>query len=161
MGERRFTHTDATGKMRMVDVSRKRPTRREALASCLVRTTATVESLRHAEGDVDSLHVSRLAGIQAAKHTADLIPLCHPLNLEQVLVDVTPAPEGFRVEARVVTVSRTGVEMEALTACAVAAVSLVSSLRTVDHDALVDEVVLERKSGGKSGEWGRQVDGRD
>jgi cyclic pyranopterin monophosphate synthase len=157
MDQQRFTHTDGTGKMHMVDVSRKRATRRQALASCLVFTSAGPALAAREPGEVDHLHVARLAGIQAAKHTSDLIPLCHPLNLEQVHVDVAAVPAGFEVTASVVTVNRTGVEMEALTACAVAAVSLVTSLLALDPTARVDDLVLQKKSGGKSGDWGRQV----
>jgi cyclic pyranopterin phosphate synthase len=157
MDQPRFSHVDGTGKMRMVDVSRKRATLRNAQASCVVRTAAGA-SLADARSDlVDPLHAARLAGIQAAKQTSNLIPLCHPLDLNQIHVDIVAAEGGFVVSSTVVTVNRTGVEMEALTACAFAALSLLTSLLAVDPDARIDELVLERKSGGKSGEWGRQV----
>ncbi len=157
MDQKRFSHVDGTGKMRMVDVSRKRATLRNAQASCVVRTQVDPWSLVAGADGVDPLHAARLAGIQAAKQTSTLIPLCHPLNLEQVLVEVTPDDSGFTVTSSVVTVNRTGVEMEALTACAFAGLSLVTSLLDRDPLASIDDVVLERKSGGKSGDWGRQV----
>jgi cyclic pyranopterin phosphate synthase len=155
--EQRFSHVDGTGKMRMVDVSRKRATLRHAQASCVVRTSAGSAALEPRANGLDPLHAARLAGIQAAKQTSNLIPLCHPLDLNQIQVDVTVVEGGFEVSSMVVTVNRTGVEMEALTACAFAALSLVTSLLDVDPSARIDELVLERKSGGKSGEWGRQV----
>ncbi|MFI5035603.1 MAG: cyclic pyranopterin monophosphate synthase MoaC [Acidimicrobiales bacterium] len=158
MEQQRFSHVDSAGKIRMVDVSRKRPTMRVAQASCLVRTVTDAATLHASSADVDPVHGARLAGIQAAKQTANLIPLCHPLNLDQIHVDVEPVATGFAVSSTVVTVNRTGVEMEALTACAFAALSLVTSLFGLDPAARIDDLVLERKRGGKSGEWGRQVD---
>jgi cyclic pyranopterin monophosphate synthase len=155
--QKRFSHVDGRGKMHMVDVSKKRPTLRNAIASCVVHTEVDPLSLVAGADGVDPMHAARLAGIQAAKQTATLIPLCHPLNLNQVLVEVTPVEDGFVVNSSVVTVNRTGVEMEALTACAFAGLSLVTSLLSRDPSAYIDEVVLERKSGGKSGDWGRQV----
>ena len=122
-----------------------------------MRTAAGAAALEPRANGVDPLHAARLAGIQAAKQTSNLIPLCHPLDLNQIQVDVAAAEGGFEVSSMVVTVNRTGVEMEALTACAFAALSLVTSLLDVDPSARIDELVLERKSGGKSGEWGRQV----
>ncbi len=157
MEQERFSHVDGRGKMRMVDVSRKRATLRNAQASCVVTTVAGATALEPRANEVDPLHAARLAGIQAAKQTSNLIPLCHPLDLNQVLVDVAATERGFVVSSSVVTVNRTGVEMEALTACAFAALSLVTSLLDEDPAARIDELVLERKSGGKSGEWGRQV----
>lgn len=157
MAEKRFSHVDGTGKMRMVDVSRKRPTLRTAQASCVVHTTALdIADVSHPDG-IDPLHAARLAGIQAAKQTANLIPLCHPLDLNQILVDVTATSGGFMVSATIVTVSRTGVEMEALTACAVCALSLIGSIKRTDPNARIDDLVIDRKSGGKSGDWGRDV----
>ena len=157
MEQQRFTHVDGAGKMNMVDVSRKRPTLRNAQASCVVRTAVDLAGLEPTTSGVDPVHAARLAGIQAAKQTSTLIPLCHPLNLEKVAVDVVPGASGYAISATVVTVNRTGVEMEALTACAVAALSLVTSLRHADPRASIEDLVLERKTGGKSGEWGRQV----
>jgi len=93
----------------------------------------------------------------AAKQTAQLIPLCHPLNLDDIQVDVLINEHGVEIQSSVATVHQTGVEMEALTACAVAALSLLTSLLTVDHSARMDDLVLLRKSGGESGDWGRQV----
>jgi cyclic pyranopterin monophosphate synthase len=159
MAQKKFSHVDGTGKMHMVNVSRKRPTLRKAMATCVVRTRATMDDLAlHANG-VEPLHAARLAGIQAAKQTAHLIPLCHPLSLDEIRVDITPCESGFDVSSSVVTVHRTGVEMEALTACAMAGLSLVTSLLHVDPLAEIDDVVLQRKSGGKSGDWGRMVEG--
>ncbi len=157
MDQKRFSHVDGRGKMHMVDVSKKRPTLRNASASCVVRTDVDPLTLVAGADGVDPMHAARLAGIQAAKQTATLIPLCHPLNLNQVSVEVDPVEDGFVVNSSVVTVNRTGVEMEALTACAFAGLSLVTSLLARDPSAHVDEIVLERKSGGKSGDWGRQV----
>jgi cyclic pyranopterin monophosphate synthase len=157
LAEKRLSHVDGSGKMRMVDVSRKRPTLRTAQASCLVRTVALdIADESHPDG-IDPLHAARLAGIQAAKQTANLIPLCHPLDLNQILVDVSPADQGFEVSATIVTINRTGVEMEALTACAFAALSLITSLKHADPNARIDDLVIQRKSGGKSGDWGREV----
>jgi cyclic pyranopterin monophosphate synthase len=157
LAEQRFSHVDGSGKMRMVDVSRKRRTLRTAQARCVVHTvTLDVASESHPDG-IDALHAARLAGIQAAKQTANLIPLCHPLDLTQIQVDVAPVPQGFEVSATVVTINRTGVEMEALTACAFAALSLITSLMHADPNARIDDLVIERKSGGKSGVWGREV----
>jgi cyclic pyranopterin phosphate synthase len=107
---------------------------------------------------VDPLHVARLAGIQAAKQTANLIPLCHPLDLNEIQVEVIPNEQYIAISATVAAVHRTGVEMEALTACAFAALSIVSSVVGVDPNAWIDDIVLLRKSGGKSGDWGRLVE---
>jgi cyclic pyranopterin monophosphate synthase len=157
LAEQRFSHVDGSGKMRMIDVSRKRPTLRTAQASCVVRTASIgLSSESHPDG-IDPLHAARLAGIQAAKQTANLIPLCHPLDLNQIQVDVTPIAQGYEVSATIVTINRTGVEMEALTACAFAALSLITSLMHADPNARIDDLAIDRKSGGKSGDWGREV----
>lgn len=153
-----FSHIDGTGKLRMVDVTRKRPTLRRARASCIVRTVADIGAPRPGTNGIDPLHMARLAGIQAAKQTANLIPLCHPLNLNEIHVEVTPNAHYIEISATVAAVHRTGVEMEALTACAFAALSIVSSLIEVDPNARIDDIVLQRKSGGKSGDWGRLVE---
>ncbi len=105
------------------------------------------------------MHAARLAGIQAAKQTANLIPLCHPLDLNEIQVEVVVNDGRIEISATVAATHRTGVEMEALTACAIAALSIVNSLVDVDPKAQIDDLVLLRKSGGKSGEWGRLVDG--
>lgn len=150
-----FTHVDASGKLRMVDVSTKTPTRRTSHASCVVVSGVDVTSLKF--DDVDPVHASRIAGIFASKQTANLIPLCHPLNISDVQVDVTPVPQGLEIHAKIVSVDQTGVEMEALVACAVTALSIVSSLLHEDPTAHVEDLVLLEKSGGKSGDWGRLI----
>ena len=155
--QQRLSHTDAVGKMRMVDVSQKRVSLRSADASCEVRTVLSAATPLPAVDDVDPVHAARQAGVQAAKHTGTLIPLCHPLTLDQILVDVVRSATGFHVSSTVISRSRTGVEMEALVACSFAALSLLDSVRALDPTARVDELVLERKSGGKSGDWGRSV----
>jgi cyclic pyranopterin phosphate synthase len=129
----------------MVDVSKKSPTRRTSHASCLVVTD--VDVIGRSFEEFNTVHASRVAGILAAKQTATLIPLCHPLNISN----------GLEIHARIVTVDQTGVEMEALLACAVTALSVVSSLLEEDPSAHVEDLVLLKKSGGKSGDWGRLV----
>ena len=157
MTEQEFSHLDSAGRLRMVDVSAKETTRRVARASCLV----VVPSLQAATAPRDSgeLLVARLAGIQAAKRTAELIPLCHPLSLSSVRLDVTEHPRGLLVSAEVVTNGRTGVEMEALTACSFAALTLLNAQVTSNPGALLEDITLLEKSGGKSGDWGRDVTG--
>ncbi|HQU00308.1 MAG TPA: cyclic pyranopterin monophosphate synthase MoaC [Acidimicrobiales bacterium] len=152
-----FTHVDKAGKLRMVDVSKKRATRRSAEASCYVRTTVDLAALPRDEHGVEPVHAARLAGVQAAKQTSSLIPLCHPLSLDDIQVDVTTSERGLEVASSVVTVHHTGVEMEALTACMVAALSLVSALKKSDPGASIEDLALLRKSGGRSGDWGRLV----
>lgn len=156
MEQDRFTHLDRTGRADMVDVSAKAVTRREAEASCVVTTTASLADVTR-DDDVDPVLAARLAGIHAAKSTGSLIPLCHPLALERVAVEVAPADAGYRVSARVVTTARTGVEMEALAACGVAALSLVTALLPLDPRARVDGLALDAKRGGRSGDWGRAL----
>jgi cyclic pyranopterin phosphate synthase len=150
-----FTHVDTSGKLRMVDVSNKTPTRRTSHASCLVVTDVDVTGRTFKE--LDPVHAARIAGILAAKQTATLIPLCHPINISDVQVDVTPVPKGLEIHAKIVTVDQTGVEMEALLACAMSALSIVSSLLGDDPSAHVEDLALLEKSGGKSGDWGRLV----
>jgi cyclic pyranopterin monophosphate synthase len=150
-----FAHVDAGGKLRMVDVSKKAPTRRTSHASCVVVTPLDLTG-RMFEG-FDPIHASRVAGILAAKQTATLIPLCHPLSISDVQVDVVPVSNGLEIHAKIVTVDQTGVEMEALVACAMTALSVVSSLLGEDPSAHVEDLILLKKSGGKSGDWGRLV----
>jgi cyclic pyranopterin phosphate synthase len=157
-GEQPFTHVDSSGKLRMVDVTPKRPTKRRAYAGCVVRTVADMAALGPNANGLDPVHAARLAGIQAAKQTANLIPLCHPLDLNEVQVEVVANAGRIEISATVAATHRTGVEMEALTACAFAALSIVSSLVDVDPCAQIDDLVLLRKTGGKSGDWGRLVD---
>lgn len=147
-----FTHLDGDGRVRMVDVSSKEPTRRVAQASCLV-----VCALAGRDQALDVIVSARLAGIHAAKRTAELIPLCHPLALTSVHLDVIAHPRGFSVSSEVATLGRTGVEMEALSACSFCALTLVNSLVASDPGARVEELVLLHKSGGTSGDWGRDV----
>jgi cyclic pyranopterin phosphate synthase len=152
---KRFTHVDARGKLQMVDVSKKNPTRRTSHASCRVVTDVDIAGRTFEE--LDPVHASRVAGILAAKQTATLIPLCHPLNISDVQVDVAPVSNGLEIHAKIVTVDLTGVEMEALVACAVTALSIVNAVLGEDPSAHVEDLVLLKKSGGKSGDWGRLV----
>jgi cyclic pyranopterin phosphate synthase len=152
-----LTHFDADGAARMVDVGEKAATRREAVARGAVRmapeTLALVREGRASKGDV--LAVARLAGIMAAKRTADLIPLCHPLALTSVTVDlaVEEAAPRVTIEARVGTTGQTGVEMEALTAVSVAALTVYDMLKAVDRAMVIEDVRLTFKDGGKSGRY--------
>ena len=139
----------------MVDVSAKEMTLRRAEASCLVVSCVDALSLGAVENGFDPVFAARLAGIQAAKRTSTLIPLCHSIPLTDVQVDVERDTRGLVVHARVVTINRTGVEMEALTACSFTALSLVNALAPLDPRAHLEEVLLLRKSGGKSADWGR------
>jgi cyclic pyranopterin phosphate synthase len=157
MVKKQLSHVDSSGKLRMVDVSGKRTSRRSAQASCVVITEVEIPAPGTATHALDVLHAARIAGIQAAKQTANLIPLCHPLSLDDIQVDITKNARGVSIESTVVTVHHTGVEMEALTACAVAALSVVCSLQEIDPSARIEDLVLLRKTGGKSGDWGRLV----
>ena len=152
-----FTHLDAEGRARMVDVGDKAVTRRRAVARARVAMQAvTAEALAAgtvAKGDV--LAVARVAGIQAAKRTSELIPLCHPLMLSSVQVDLVPGPSWLDIEATAETVDRTGVEMEALTACAVAALTVYDMCKASDRSMQVESLGLLEKSGGQSGDWRR------
>ena len=150
-----FSHLDAEGAPHMVDVSDKEVTRRVAEASCrVVLSPETVARL----GDLpkgDALTVARLAGIQGAKETSRLIPLCHPLALDQVEVEIEPGESQVRIRARVVTHGRTGAEMEALTACATAALAFYDMVKAVERRAEITDLRLEAKSGGRSGTFRR------
>jgi cyclic pyranopterin phosphate synthase len=156
-----FSHLDDEGAARMVDVSEKAVTRRVAEASCRVLLASdTVRELsRLPKGD--ALAVARLAGIQAAKRTAELIPLAHPLPLDQVEIEIETTDDGVSIRSRVVTTARTGAEMEALTACAVAALALYDMVKSVEKGAVVTDLRLEAKSGGKSGDFVRAEDRRE
>jgi cyclic pyranopterin phosphate synthase len=157
---RRLSHLDRQGRARMVDVSAKAVTAREAIARGEVgmrsETLARIAAGRMPKGDV--LGTARLAGVMAAKRTADLIPLCHPLPLAHVHVELTPDPEHARVriESRVRVEARTGVEMEALTAVAVAALTLYDMCKAVDREMTVGNIRLVRKTGGRSGTFVRR-----
>lgn len=153
----RLTHVDESGAARMVDVSGKDVTTREAVAAGRVRVSADVVALLRGEGvpKGDALAVARLAGIMGAKQTSSLIPLCHPLALSSVTVDLEVTDEAVEVTATVRTTDRTGVEMEALTAVAVAGLTVIDMVKAVDKRASVTDVRLLRKSGGKSGDFRR------
>ena len=155
------SHFDERGQARMVDVGAKGETERRAVASGRVRMAeATREVLfRGAAAKGDVLAVARVAGIQAAKRTGEIVPLCHPLPLTHVRVDFAETADGIAIEAEARTVGRTGVEMEALLAVAAAALTVYDMLKAVDRAMEVDEVRLEFKSGGKSGVWRRTPGG--
>ncbi|HUZ40577.1 MAG TPA: cyclic pyranopterin monophosphate synthase MoaC [Acidimicrobiales bacterium] len=153
--EREFSHINALGKLRMVDVTSKRVTRRLAMARCLVVTTADISALEPRDDDIDPILCARIAGVSAAKRTSELIPLCHTLALNDVDVELSLQDRGIEVTTTVTATQRTGVEMEALTACAFAALSILNSLQEVDPLARIDEIELLRKEGGRSGSWGR------
>ena len=156
----RLTHVDESGAARMVDVSGKDVTVRSAVAAGTVHTTAEVIALlrRDALPKGDALAVARIAGIQAAKRTPDLVPLCHPIAIHGVEVDLQVTDDAVLVSATVRTADRTGVEMEALTAVAVAGLALHDMVKAVDPAAVLDAVRVERKEGGKTGTWTRPED---
>jgi cyclic pyranopterin monophosphate synthase len=155
--EPRLTHVDDTGAARMVDVSAKDPTRREAVATGRVLVSPTVVALLRGEGvpKGDALGVARVAGIMGAKRTPDLVPLCHPLAISGVTVDLSVSDDAVEITASVRTTDRTGVEMEALTAVSVAALTVVDMVKAVDKETVVTDVRVESKTGGKSGDWAR------
>ena len=157
MGNEGFTHLDSEGRARMVDVGGKEVTQRRAVARARVtmqeETAQALTDGTVAKGDV--LAVARVAGIQAAKRTSELIPLCHPLMLSSVQVDLTPGPSWVDIEATAETVDRTGVEMEALTACSVAALTVYDMCKARDRAMQVEALGLVEKSGGRSGDWHR------
>jgi cyclic pyranopterin phosphate synthase len=159
-GEQQLTHVDERGAARMVDVSGKQSSVREAVASGVLHTTEEVVRLLRAEQlpKGDALATARIAGIMGAKRTPDLIPLCHPLAISGVTVDLEADGSEVRILATVRTTDRTGVEMEALTAVAVAGLALHDMVKAVDPGAVLDAVRVERKEGGKTGLWTRQED---
>lgn len=160
-----LTHLDDTGAARMVNVAEKDVTEREAVAGATVRMQAETLALLldggHPKGDVFA--VARVAGIQASKKCADLIPLCHPLMLSSVTVDFTPDPpsNSVQVRARCTVRDRTGVEMEALTAASVAALTLYDMCKSADRGMVITDLQLMEKRGGRSGAWQRGPAGRD
>ena len=156
--ETRLTHLDETGAARMVDVSGKEVTARTATASGRVRVSPEVVALLRGDGvpKGDALGVARVAGIQAAKRTADLVPLCHPIAVSRVEVDLRVDDDAVSITALVGTADRTGVEMEALTAVSVAALTLVDMVKAVDRGAVIEHVRLESKEGGRRGPWRRE-----
>jgi cyclic pyranopterin phosphate synthase len=142
----------------MVDISSKRRTLRKAWAQCLVVTDVKLANVERRHDSLEIEHAARVAGVLAAKRTAEIIPLCHTLHLSDVNVELVERDGGVEVSSSVIANESTGVEMEALTACAFAALSLLDSLRTLDPDARIDDLVLLKKEGGKSGSWGRLVE---
>jgi len=153
----RLTHVDESGAARMVDVSAKDVTSRQAVASGRVLVSPTVVALLRGEGvpKGDALGVARVAGIMAAKRTPDLVPLCHPLSISGVTVDLLVEDDAVAITAAVRTSDRTGVEMEALTAVSVAALTVVDMVKAVDKAAVITDIRVESKTGGKSGDWSR------
>jgi cyclic pyranopterin monophosphate synthase len=153
----RLTHVDETGAARMVDVSGKQPSVRRAVAAGRLRTTPEVIALLR-DGALpkgDALAVARLAGIMGAKRTPDLVPLCHPIALHSVTVDLALAEDAVEITATAKTADRTGVEMEAMTAVATAGLALVDMVKAVDPAASIEAVRVLRKEGGKTGTWVR------
>ena len=152
-----FSHTDEQGRARMVDVTDKVASARSAVATGVVRTTAEVVGLLRRSGlpKGDALATARIAGIMGAKRTPDLVPLCHPIALSGVVVDLELGETTVTITATVRTTDRTGVEMEALTAVAVAGLTLHDMIKAVDPAAVLDAVRVERKDGGKTGSWVR------
>ena len=152
---KRLTHVDESGAARMVDVGAKDVTRRSATARGRVEVTAEVVGLLRGEGvpKGDALGVARVAAIMAAKRTPDLVPLCHPIAISGVDVDLVVADDAVEVTATVRTADRTGVEMEALTAVTVAALTVVDMVKAVDKHARITDVEVVAKSGGRSGDW--------
>lgn len=158
MSEQGFTHLDETGAARMVDVSGKSATKRTAVARSVVRmapaTAAAIADQSLGKGDV--LAVARVAGIQAAKKTSELIPLCHPLAISAVKVEFVLSESDLEITATVDTVGPTGVEMEALTAVSVAALTIYDMCKAIDRGMTISNTQLLHKAGGNSGDWSRE-----
>jgi cyclic pyranopterin phosphate synthase len=152
-----FTHLDQAGAARLVDVSGKDVSVREAVATGRVLVSAEVVGLLRGAGvpKGDALAVARVAGIQAAKRTPDLVPLCHPIAIHGVTVDLDVQDDGVAITATVRTADRTGVEMEALTCVSVAGLTVIDMVKAVDPAAVITDVRVERKTGGKTGLWVR------
>ncbi len=163
MSDQGFTHLDPLGRARMVDVTPKEPSHRRAIARAKVTMTADTASAvaRGAIGKGDVLAVARVAGIQAAKRTSELIPLCHPLLVGAVLVNFRLEETYIEVEAEVETYDRTGVEMEALTACSVAALTIYDMCKSRDRAMVISDITLWEKTGGRSGTYRRAEEGHD
>ncbi|MBI2876611.1 MAG: cyclic pyranopterin monophosphate synthase MoaC [Candidatus Tectomicrobia bacterium] len=161
MADHKLTHIDEEGRARMVDVSSKAETEREAVAQGRIlmqpETFRLIQSHQVAKGD--ALGVARVAGIMAAKQTPTLIPLCHPIQITQVEISFQPLEEerGFEITSRVKCVGKTGVEMEALTALAVAALTIYDMCKAADREMVISEICLVKKRGGKSGEFVRTL----
>jgi cyclic pyranopterin phosphate synthase len=158
MTAKRLSHVDAKGRIRMVDVGDKPITAREAVARGSITMSAKALKLVRSGGvkKGDPLQAARLAGIMAAKKTSELIPLCHPLTLSHVSVDLMPTKTGYAIESRVRIAGQTGVEMEALTAVAVAALTLYDMVKAVDKSMVIGDIELVEKKGGKSGHYRRK-----
>lgn len=159
MSDHGFTHLDTDGRARMVDVTPKEPTHRRAIARGQVTMTADTASAV-AQGAIrkgDVLAVARVAGIQAAKRCSDLLPLCHPLLVGAVSINFEIHESSVGIEAAVETVDRTGVEMEALTACCVAALTIYDMCKSMDRSMVIGEVALWEKTGGRSGHYKREA----
>ena len=158
-----FTHLDPLGRARMVDVTAKEPSHRRAVARCRIymeaETASKIAAGAISKGDV--LSVARVAGIQAAKQTPHLLPLCHPLLVGSVLVNFRLEDTYVEVEANVDTVDRTGVEMEAMTAAGVAALTIYDMCKSIDRSMTIGDLALWEKTGGRSGTWRRQSDESD
>ncbi|MGH3359786.1 MAG: cyclic pyranopterin monophosphate synthase MoaC [Nocardioidaceae bacterium] len=154
-GSQSLTHVDAAGAARMVDVSAKDVSARSATAAGRVLVSRQVVDLLRGDGvpKGDALAVARIAGIMGAKRTPDLVPLCHPLSISGVTVDLEVADDAVELSATVRTTDRTGVEMEALTAVTVAALTVIDMVKAVDKRAVVTDVRVTAKSGGRSGDW--------
>lgn len=160
MSDLSFTHLDPLGRARMVDVTPKEPTHRRAIARCVVKmrpeTTAAIANREVNKGDV--LAVARIAGIQAAKRTSDIIPLCHPLLVGSVYINFEIGDDQIVIEAQVDAVDRTGVEMEALHACSVAALTVYDMCKSADRGMTISDLALWEKTGGRSGTYRRSDD---
>jgi cyclic pyranopterin monophosphate synthase len=152
----KLSHYDRAGRARMVDVSGKTASRREAEASAFVSMKPEVLAALPKNPKGDPLEVARIAGIMAAKRTAELIPMCHPLPLSLVDVDVRLCENGVAITSKVATTAETGVEMEAMVAASVSALTCYDMVKGVDKGVEIREIVLQRKSGGKSGEYQRE-----
>jgi cyclic pyranopterin monophosphate synthase len=155
---KKLSHVDARGRVKMVDVGDKPITDREAIARGSIRMSAEArrQIRRGAVKKGDPLQAARLAGVMAAKQTSALIPLCHPLMLSGIDITLTPTSRGYEIEARVRTTAQTGVEMEALTAVAVAALTIYDMVKAVDKTMVIGDIRLEFKSGGRSGTYVRE-----
>ena len=155
MGNKNFSHLDPDGKAHMVDISEKQDSKRTARARATISMAkATIVALQ--QGDVpkgDVFAVARVAGIQAAKRTGDIIPLCHPLMLSSVKVEFEISDDKVEIEAEVTTVGRTGVEMEALTACSVSALTIYDMCKSLDKRMKITDLALLQKTGGSSGDF--------
>ncbi len=152
---KKLSHYDAAGRARMVDVSGKAPTRREAEASAFVQVRPAVLKALPNNPKGDPLEVARVAGIMAAKRTAELIPMCHPLPLTHIAVDIRLCENGVAITTKVATTAETGVEMEALVAAGISALTIYDMLKGMDKAIEIREIVLQRKTGGKSGDYQR------